>query len=83
MDLLGFLGAARNALSFIQKTPDHDAPWANDEAEFELHFGATYQEFLEIVEHLSPDQKKMLDATTAVNPEAAVLWILSMEEVEE
>ena len=83
MDLLGFLGAARHALEFIQPEPGHDMAWPEDEAEFERHFGAPYEAFLEIVEHLSPDQKKLLDATLNVNPEAAVLWILAMEEVEE
>ena len=83
MDLLGFLGAAKHALEFIRPEPGHDVDWANDETEFERHFGAPYEIFLEIVEHLSPDQKKLLDATVKVNPEAAVLWILAMEEVEE
>jgi hypothetical protein len=82
MDLLGFIGAARNALSYIKPAPDHDASWANDVAEFERHFGVPYEGFIMIIEHLSVDQKKMLDATLEVNPEAAVLWILSMEEVE-
>ena len=83
MDLLGFLGAARHALEFIRPAPGNDAKWATDEDEFERHFGVPYKVFLEIVEHLSPDQKKLLDATTNVNPEAAVLWILAMEEVVE
>jgi hypothetical protein len=82
MDLLGFLGAAKRALDFIRPEPGHDAGWANDENEFERHFGVPYEMFLEIVEHLSTDQKKLLDATADVNPEAAVLWILAMEENE-
>jgi hypothetical protein len=83
MDLLGFLGAAKQALEFIRPAPGYEANWANDENEFERHFGVPYEVFLEIVEHLSPDQKKLLDATANVNPEAAVLWILAMEEVDE
>ena len=82
MDLLGFIGAANHALSFVRRSPGHDADWAHDDAAFELHFGASYEEFVEIVEHLSSDQRKLLDATYNVNPEAAVLWILAMEEVE-
>ena len=34
------------------------------------------------VTHLSPEQAKLLHQTLAVNSEAAVLWILAMEEVE-
>ena len=83
MDLLGFLGAAKHALDFIQPSPGYKMAWFEDEEEFERHFGAPYEAFLEIVEHLSSDQKKLLDATVEVNPEAAVLWILAMEEVTE
>ena len=82
MDLIGFLGAARQALDHVRPLPGQDAEWANDEDEFERHFGVPYEIFLAIVEHLSPDQKKLLDATVNVNPEAAVLWILAMEEVD-
>jgi hypothetical protein len=83
MDLLGFLGAAKQALDFIRPITGHDATWATDPFEFERHFGASHEAFLEIVEHLSTDQKKLLDATVNVNPEAAVLWILAMEEMDE
>jgi hypothetical protein len=83
MDLLGFLGAAKQALDYIRPDPNHDVDWITDEKAFERHFGAPYEAFLEIVEHLSPDQKKLLDATVKVNPEAAVLWILAMEETDE
>jgi len=81
MDFIGFLGAARNALSYIKQSPGYDASWTNDATEFERHFGVSHEEFLAIIEHLSLDQKALLDATIDVNPEAAVLWVLAMEEV--
>ena len=80
MDLLGFIGAARHALSFVGT--NHNETWATDEEEFFRHFGVPYEAFHEIVQHLNPQQEDLLRATFEVNPEAAVLWILAMEEVE-
>jgi hypothetical protein len=83
MDLLGFLGAAHRALSFFGNGPGSDQPWAASEQEFERHFGVPYEAFVEIVRHLDREQEQLLHATLEVNPEAAVLWILAMEEVED
>jgi hypothetical protein len=81
MDLLGFIGAAQQALHYAKSTPGDSPLWLTDAIEFERHFGAPHEAFLEIVSHLSPDQYSLLEATLEVNPEAAVLWILAMEEM--
>jgi len=82
MDLLGVFGHVRKALSFFGGGAASDESWATDEAAFEQHFGVPYEAFEEIVTHLSREQENLLHATLEVNPEAAVLWILSMEEIE-
>jgi len=82
MDLLTFIGAAHRALSFFGGGPGSDQPWAAGEQEFERHFGVPYEAFVEIARHLDQEQERLLHATLEVNPEAAVLWILAMEEVE-
>jgi hypothetical protein len=81
MDLLGFIGAAKKALEYTKAIPGGEAPWLTDAIEFERHFGAPHEAFLEIVEHLSDEQRSLLEATLDVNPEAAVLWILAMDVV--
>jgi len=55
--------------------------WAQDEESFYTHFGVHYEDYLATLEHLSDEQRVQLDATLAVNPEAAVLWVLHMEEI--
>jgi hypothetical protein len=81
MDLLGAIGTFRRALGFFAGSPGE--PWAADEEAFERHFGESYGYFVEVVQHLSPEQEAMLKRTLEVNPEAAVLWILAMEPVEQ
>ena len=56
-------------------------PWARDERTFEEHFGAPYEAFVARVPLLSADQATRYAATLEVNPEAAVLWVLSMSDV--
>jgi len=58
-----------------------DEPWARDEALFEQHFGCPYEVLVAKVPMLSADQSKRYEATLKVNPEAAVLWVLAMENV--
>jgi hypothetical protein len=82
MDLLGLIDTAHRALSLFGGGPDSAKPWAASESEFERHFGVPYEVFIEIVQRLNPDQEKLLRATLDVNPEAAVLWILAMEEID-
>jgi hypothetical protein len=82
MDLLNALGAIRKTLDFFAGTPDSDEPWAASEEAFESHFGMGYDFFVEILQHLDEEQGERFDATMKVNPEAAVLWILSMDVVE-
>ena len=83
MDLLGLIGTAQRALSLFSGGPGSNETWATSEAEFELHFGFPYAAFVEIVQHLNREQEVLLRATLEVNPEAAVLWILAMEEIDE
>ena len=79
MDLLNTIGAIRKVLGLFADTPDSDEPWAVDEESFEVHFGRSYEYFIEILHHLDEEQTERFDDTMKVNPEAAVLWILSME----
>ena len=81
MDLLNALGAIRRTLDFFAGTPDSYESWAANEDAFETHFGLPYALFAEILQHLDQEQSERFDATMKVNPEAAVLWILSMDVV--
>ena len=56
-------------------------PWARDEQLFEEHFGMPYEALVSRVPMLSADQAKRYADTLKVNPEAAVLWILAMNDV--
>jgi len=82
MDLLGAIGAARQIRDVARRTLSGEPDWARDEEAFFRHFGVPYEAYAEIVEHLQPEQQDLLEATLEVNPEAAVLWILAMQEVE-
>jgi predicted alpha/beta superfamily hydrolase len=82
MDLLNALGAIRRTLDFFAGTPDSNEPWAASEEAFEAHFGGSYEFFVEVLQHLDEEQSARFDATLRVNPEAAVLWTLSMDVVE-
>jgi hypothetical protein len=83
MDLLSALKAAHHlgeaARELSQSSPPH--PWETDEDAFLQHFGVPYEDFLEIAALLSTEQRELLQKTLEVNPEAAVLWILSMDVV--
>lgn len=81
MDLLRALEVARQARDLVRDAAAPD--WASDEEAFFRHFGVPHEAYEAIVAHLGPDQERMLGATLAVNPEAAVLWVLSMEELGE
>ena len=58
-----------------------DEPWARDEEMFLDHFGVPYEEFAVRLPMLSADQHKRYADTLVVNPEAAVLWVISMGAV--
>ena len=83
MDFLNAIGTLGKVLELFAGTPGSDEPWAAGEEAFERHFGESYEVFVVILQHLSPEQAERFGATLQVNPEAAVLWILSMEEVED
>lgn len=74
MDLL-------EAVQHIAESPPGPA-WLSDETAFHRHFGASYEDFTGVAECLEPDQLELLRKTLEVNPEAAVLWVLHMEELE-
>jgi hypothetical protein len=81
VDILGALTAAhhlRGLVSEVRRGPQQD--WEKDESAFLTHFGAPFDEYALIVSHMSDDQRALLEKTLAVNPEAAVLWVLAMEE---
>jgi hypothetical protein len=83
VDLLGIMAAVGHARELVRLARGEPLPdWATDEGAFFRHFGATHEEYAEIVAHLSPEQVELLHQTLAANPEAAVLWVLAMEEVE-
>lgn len=83
MDLLGIIEAADHAREVARLVRGEPTPaWATDEEAFLRHFGVPHEAFAEIVSHLSPEQSGLLGRTLEVNPEAAVLWVLAMEEVE-
>lgn len=82
MDLLGILEAAGHAREIAHLVGGNPPPdWATSEDAFLRHFGVLVEEYRDVVSHLSPEQASLLERTLAVNPEAAVLWILSMEEL--
>jgi hypothetical protein len=82
VDLLGVISASRKALELFRGVRDQPAPWTADAAEFERHFGVAYEDYAEVVELLSTEQKDLLRKTLDVNPEAAVLWVLAMDVVQ-
>lgn len=82
MDLLGILEAAGHAREITHIMGGNPPPdWATSEEAFLRHFGVPVEEYHDVVKCLSPEQAELLERTLAVNPEAAVLWILSMEEL--
>jgi hypothetical protein len=81
VDLLGALDAARGLREFVRRAGGPQPDWATEPAAFERHFGVPIQAYAEIVAHLNPEQEKLLLETLDVNPEAAVLWVLAMEEI--
>lgn len=86
MDLLGALhrtvGAAHDLRALVRRSQGNAPDWQVNEEAFLRHFGVPHEAFEEIVQHLADEQLRLLEETLAVNPEAAVLWVLAMQEVE-
>jgi hypothetical protein len=80
VDLLGAIRAARDLRDAVAPQVMQHA-WEHDEEAFLIHFGVPFEAYQEIVEHLDERQCALLDATLRVNPEAAVLWVLAMEQI--
>jgi predicted RNA-binding protein (virulence factor B family) len=83
MDLLTGLSTVHKALEALTSNQSSGESWASSEEAFEQHFGASYAYFKEILGHLSPEQNLRFERTLQINPEAAILWILAMEAVED
>ena len=81
MDLLGAIRAASDLRDAVSSGRSATHDWEHDEEAFLLHFGVPVGVFQEIASHLTAEQSALLEATLRVNPEAAVLWVLAMEEV--
>lgn len=82
MDLLGIMRAVEHARELVRFARGEALPdWASDEEAFLRYFGEPHEVYAEVVSRLTPEQAAVLDQTLAVNPEAAVMWVLSMEEV--
>jgi hypothetical protein len=75
------LNVVRDVLALFEHAEGVDEPWARSEEAFTDHFGASYEELASKVTMLSSDQASRYAATLAVNPEAAVLWVLAMSTV--
>lgn len=82
MDLLGAWAAANHLRNLAREVNRESYPWEHDEVAFMRHFGVEFEDYAAIVGHLSEEQHALLEATLAVNPEAAVLWVLAMTELE-
>lgn len=86
MDFLGALhstiGAAHDLRAIMRRSGEGSPDWLSDEEAFLRHFGVPHEAFEEVVAHLDERQLRLLESTLEVNPEAAVLWILAMQEVE-
>lgn len=72
---------ARDILALLVSEENINEPWARDEVAFADHFGASYEEFAQKVTLLGADQHARYEATLRVNPEAAVLWVVSMSAI--
>lgn len=79
MDLLRFARIAGQVGGVVRAAQLPD--WAVDPGAFHAHFGVPHEAYAEIVSLLSPEQAALLEQTIAVNPEAAVLWVLHMEPI--
>lgn len=75
------VGVAHEILKLFEGEESVGEPWARDENMFQEHFGVPYEEFAARIPMLSADQSVRYTATLKVNPEAAVLWVISMDNV--
>ena len=78
MNLVDIAQGVQGLVNLFAETDVADEPWARDEEMFLEHFGVPYEEFAVRLPMLSADQHKRYADTLVVNPEAAVLWVISM-----
>lgn len=78
MNIVDIAQGVQGIVNLFAETDVADEPWARDEELFLNHFGVPYEEFAVRLPMLSGDQHKRYEATLMVNPEAAVLWVISM-----
>lgn len=80
MGLVDIAHGLEGLLSLFKDEENINEPWARSEELFIAHFGQSYEEFAVKLTQLSGDQHARYEATLAVNPEAAVLWVVMMNE---
>ena len=80
MGLVDIAQGLEGLLSLFKDEENINEPWARSKDEFANHFGQSYEEFAVKLTRLSADQHARYAATLAVNPEAAVLWVVMMSE---
>jgi hypothetical protein len=76
-----FLDSLRAAWKFFGGS-HVDEPWATDEAAFEEHFGASYEDFEARVASLDQAHTQLYERTLEVNPEAAITWVFFTTSLE-
>ncbi|HVP24127.1 MAG TPA: hypothetical protein VMS77_09485 [Conexivisphaerales archaeon] len=83
MDLLSVLRTAQGIgeAAKIFTPAELQATWITDKESFFRHFGVSPEAYAHVLELLSPEQLDLYERTLAVNPEAAVLWVLAMDEI--
>jgi hypothetical protein len=81
MNLVDIAQGLQGILGLFAGHEEAQEPWAQDEELFAEHFGATFEEFADKLAMLSVDQQRRYEKTIEVNPEAAVLWVVMMQQV--
>ncbi len=81
MNLVDIAQGLQGILHLFAGSDEAQEPWAQDEQLFAEHFGATIEEFAEKLALLNVDQQRRYEKTLEANPEAAVLWVIMMQDV--
>lgn len=81
MNLVDVAQGLQGILTLFAGHSEAQEPWAQDEVLFADHFGASIEEFAEKLALLNVDQQRRYEKTLEVNPEAAVLWVIMMQDV--
>jgi len=60
----------------IEPMPDSQERWRDDKDAFEGHFKIPYEDFMSLVEALTPEQATKYEKIRAAHEEAAILWAI-------